>query len=128
VIYADAEVQLHKVEAASHDALQALEPHGHGNPKPVLVARNVQVQRVSRVGRGAEGEAPPHLKLTLKDAKNRAWDAVGWRMADRAGTLSPGDAVDIAFQLDVNTWNGNTRLQLLLLDWIAYTASSPSSA
>jgi single-stranded-DNA-specific exonuclease len=120
VIQADAEIHLHKLNWQSFDHLDRLEPHGMGNPKPVFVAYGATVYSVKRVGK-AQGSAPaglpPHLQLRLKDGRGALWDAVGWRMGERAAGLSSGAKIDLAFQLDMNEWSGQRKLQLVLQDF-----------
>ncbi len=122
LIRADAELELSGLSWKTLEQLRQLEPHGAGNPRPVMVARAAKVFGVGRMGRGAEGEAPPHLKLRLHDKREAAWEAVGWRMGDRAGEAPAGTAIDLAFQLEVNEWNGEKRMQLVLQDFRAAEA------
>ncbi|MCS6847561.1 MAG: single-stranded-DNA-specific exonuclease RecJ, partial [Anaerolineae bacterium] len=90
VIQADAEVALAEVDARAITELQQLEPHGQSNPKPTFVVRGAVVSGLSRVGR-AEGNAPPpHLQLRVTDARRTTWDAIAWRMGDRAQELTIG--------------------------------------
>ena len=117
VIRADAELELSGLSWKTLEQLRQLEPHGAGNPRPVLVARAAKVLGAARMGRGAEGEAPPHLKLRLHDQREAAWEAVGWRMGERAGEAPSGSIIDLAFQLEVNEWNGEKRMQLVLQDF-----------
>ncbi len=120
-IHADAEINLHKLSSQTHSAMQLLEPHGHGNPQPIFVARQIEVRSARRIGRveedaGHESSAGPHLKLNLKDARGGNWDAIGWRMGERFDETPPGAKIDLAFHLDMNEWNGEKRLQLVLED------------
>ncbi|MCL5999759.1 MAG: single-stranded-DNA-specific exonuclease RecJ [Chloroflexi bacterium] len=124
VIQADAEVNLYKLNWQSYEQLAQLEPHGQGNPRPVFVARGAVVHSVKRMGKVQGPSAgqpsasqPPHMQLRLKDARGGTWEAVGWRMGERAAELSAGAKIDLAFQLDVNEWNGERRLQLTILDF-----------
>lgn len=117
VIEADAAIQLHKLSRETFDALQLLEPHGQGNQRPILASLGVTLVRAQRMGKGEGGGPAPHLKLILKDQRNGQWEAVGWRMGERISDAPAGSKVDALFQLDLNEWNGETRLQLILLDW-----------
>lgn len=117
VIRADAEIRLDKFSFESFEALQRLEPHGMGNPRPTFVARGLLVRDAQRMGRAEEGRLPPHLRLRLRDARGAAWDAVGWRMGDDTPRLAAGAQIDLAFQVDVKEWLGQKCLQLTILDW-----------
>ena len=81
----------------------SLQPFGMGNPEPVFMLAGLQVleQRVLDGG---------HLKLRLQSG-SRAFDAIGFRMAEAA---PQSDRVDVAFNLDINVWQGRQRLQLKL--------------
>lgn len=117
VIRADAEIRLEKFTFETFEALQRLEPHGMGNPRPVFVARNLLVRGAQRMGRAEAGQPAPHLRLHLRDARGATWTAVGWRMGDDAPALAEGAQIDLAFQVEVNEWQGQKQLQLTILDW-----------
>jgi single-stranded-DNA-specific exonuclease len=121
-LHLDAEVHLHKLSWESFDQLGRLEPHGMANPRPAFAARGAVVQSIRRVGKTpGPPDAPPapgpHLQLRLKDSRGATWDAIGWRMGERAAGLSSGAKIDLAFQIDVNEWNGEKKLQLVLQDF-----------
>ena len=40
-----------------------------------------------------------------------------WRAGERLKELNPGDLVDVAFQVEATSWNGEQRLQLELKDF-----------
>ncbi len=111
----DSKVNLHTVSLATYEQLACLEPYGMGNPRPLFAALGISVHSVRRVGQPPE--QPPHLSLRLRDARSALWEAIGWRMGERAGELNVGAKIDVAFQLDVNEWNGERRLQLVLQDF-----------
>lgn len=102
----DAEVQLRDMTWEFQRELARLEPFGYDNPTPVFVCRNVQVRDSRIVGE-------KHLKLTLSDGRV-VWDAIAFKQADRASGLPA--RVDVAFSLEVNSWNGQDRLQLHVKD------------
>lgn len=103
----DAEVALREVNGALWKALQALRPFGEGNPEPLLLSRNVRVERQRPVGDGT------HLKLTLSD-RGVWWDGIAFRQGEWAGRLP--ERVDVVYYLRENEWNGEVRLQLEVRD------------
>ena len=117
VLRADADVNLHKLSWETLEGLARLEPHGMQNPRPLFVARGTVVQSVRRMGKAAGAEAGPHLRIFLRDMRWATWEAVGWRMGERMNECGVGAKIDVAFQLDVNEWNGERRLQLVLQDF-----------
>lgn len=98
----DAEVPLRDMTWALQRELACLEPFGYDNPTPVFLCRNVLVRDSRIVGE-------KHLRLWLSDGV-AVWDAIAFKQADRASGLP--HRVDVAFSLEVNTWNGQDRLQL----------------
>ncbi|MBX7214681.1 MAG: single-stranded-DNA-specific exonuclease RecJ [Thermoflexales bacterium] len=117
VIRADGEFPLAEINWRTLTQLRQLEPHGAGNPRPTLVVRGARKGSVDRIGKSAEGEGPPHLKLRLRDGWGASWEALGWRMGERAAEAAACEHLDLAFHLDVNEWNGEQRLQLILQDF-----------
>jgi single-stranded-DNA-specific exonuclease len=83
-----------------------------GNPSPVLVARDVVVASPPRMI-GKDG-----LKVSVR-GNDRYLVAIGWGMAPRIGELEPGRSIDIAFRIERDDWNGESRLQARLADFRA---------
>ena len=105
----DLELPLAEANAELHRLLRHFGPFGAGNPAPLLAVRGARViGRPRIVGEG-------HLKLELAQAGTRL-PAIGFRMGDRLPALAGVDHVDVAFQLQENTWNDRTVLQARLLD------------
>ncbi len=58
-----------------------------------------------------------HLRLVVEGETNGvAYDAIGFHQSEWAAALGEGSRIDLAFQLEVNEWNGNKRLQLNVQD------------
>ena len=91
------------------EQLEALEPYGAGNPRPVFALLGATVDAVQSVGQGR------HLKLRLSRGLNR-FDAIFFSVTAEECGVFPGMRVDAAFHLQANTFRGNTTLQLQLLD------------
>jgi single-stranded-DNA-specific exonuclease len=90
--------------------LEALEPFGAGWPKPVFVTRNLRVVGEPRVLKER------HLKFGVL-ASGRVHDCIWWGGAERdAATPRPGARIELAYSVEANCWNGNTRLQLVVED------------
>ncbi len=105
-LIADAEVQLRDMTWELQREIERLGPFGYDNPTPVFIARNVQVRDSRIVGE-------KHLRLLLFDGR-LTWEAIAFKQADRASRLP--HRVDVAFSLEVNSWNGQERLQLHVKD------------
>ena len=90
--------------------LRYLEPCGVGNPSPLLVSHGVTVAALPRVV-GKDG-----LKVVLHGA-GRELVALGWGMGQRARELDAGMTIDVAYRLERDEWNGESRLQARLADF-----------
>ncbi len=91
------------------DSLAALEPCGNGCPKPVLMMRNLIVDRISMVGNGR------HMRLRLRD-RNHSINAIYFSSNPESASIEPGDLVDVAFHPQVNEFRGERSVQMHVLD------------
>jgi single-stranded-DNA-specific exonuclease len=107
---ADLEVRLADVNDGLEALLRHVEPCGIGNPAPVLVARGVRVVAPPKVV-GKDG-----LRVRLEQDGTEL-TALAWGMAWRAPELSVGASIDVAFRLERDEWNGESRLQARLADF-----------
>jgi single-stranded-DNA-specific exonuclease len=90
--------------------IMSLAPFGAGNPRPVFAARGVEIID------GPRKLKERHLKMSLKQ-EGRIFRAVAWRAAERHDFLSEHKAaLDVAFSLEQNHYNGNTYVELTLAD------------
>jgi single-stranded-DNA-specific exonuclease len=88
----------------------ALAPFGAGNPRPVFAARSVEIVD------GPRKLKDRHLKMSLKQ-DGRIFRAVAWRAAERHDFLAEHRAaLDVAFSLEQNQYNGETYVELTLAD------------
>jgi len=102
----DTEIPLDLVTPELYKQLQQLQPFGFGNPESVFASRSVKVYDVRLVG--ADGK---HLKLRLSSI-----DAIAFNMGNLYSQLQNQATVDLAYTIDMNTWNGTSRLQLKVKD------------
>ena len=105
----DAEVESHSLSMDLAQALVQLEPTGQLNTTPVFMSPRLRVQEFRTVGRNDE-----HLKLRLMRPNAPPIDAIGFNLGERARDLS--GYVDLAYQLDINDYNGIRSAQLLIQD------------
>lgn len=116
VIQADAAFALCELDERAFAELQQLEPHGAGNPRPVVVTRQVILRRAERMGK-ADDPSQPHLRLLVEDENGVAREIIAWRMGERAAELQPNTPLDIALRVEANHRNGERRMQLVALDF-----------
>jgi len=101
----DLEVQLGEMTPDLYGFMKYLGPHGVGNPRPVLLARDLVVKGPPRV----VGEN--HVKVRLAQGETEM-NGIGFSMADRIdpGTWD-GGLVDVAFHLQENEFRGVKSLE-----------------
>jgi single-stranded-DNA-specific exonuclease len=90
--------------------LEKLAPFGPGNPRPVFSTDGVELaERPRRV-------KDRHLKMALRQ-DGRLFRAMAWQaIAHEAWLNDHRGAVDVAFSLNQNVFNGETYLELTLAD------------
>jgi single-stranded-DNA-specific exonuclease len=108
----DAHVSAQTLDLGLVRELSCLEPFGAGNPKPVLVTKDLILRDEPFVMKDK------HLKMKLHDGRGRQFEAVWWDgVAKSIGqTLESGSRIELAYTAETNTWQGNTRLQLVVED------------
>uniref|UniRef100_A0A831XLH0 Single-stranded-DNA-specific exonuclease RecJ n=1 Tax=Geobacter metallireducens TaxID=28232 RepID=A0A831XLH0_GEOME len=106
VLRVDAELAPRQVTAELADAISSLEPFGPGNPEPLFILSGAEIVEQRPVGSN-------HLKMRLFKG-GRIFDAIGFNLAEAGPRLC--GAVDLAFSLGWNEWNGRKSLQLTLKD------------
>ena len=115
VLTIDAEVALEEVNAGLLEELACLEPFGMGNPSPVFACRNVILSDIRAIGQDGR-----HLKFRVR-RKNASSDGIAWEMGELTARLQRNSSVDIAFQPELNHWNGQCKVQLKTRDIREFT-------
>lgn len=104
--------------------IHKMAPFGMDNPSPKFVVNNAHIMMQRNLGEGEK-----HLKLSIvnKDQKGMAAiDALFWNYGNR-GKLDPQNAYRFAVAPELNTFNGNTKVQLIIND-IKVAGAEGSSA
>jgi single-stranded-DNA-specific exonuclease len=93
--------------------LSVLAPFGIGNPRPVFRASNVEVVDGPRLLKAR------HLKMSFRQ-EGRVIRGIAWRAADRESFVAAHrGAIDVAFSVEEDNWNGERYLQLSVSDFRA---------
>jgi single-stranded-DNA-specific exonuclease len=96
--------------------LNRLAPFGEGNPRITLATRDLTLRSAAFIGRSHE-----HRRLIVEDASGTRHNVVWWNSADQP---LPEGLFDLAYQLEINTYQDQTELQLVLVD-VHRSASAP---
>ena len=91
------------------EALDALEPYGSGNTRPVFCLTGATLERAQNVGQNR------HLKLRLSKGSAQ-FDGIFFSATAEACGCPPGSRVDAAFYLQVNEFRGARSVQMQLVD------------
>ena len=107
----ESELQLCDITRSFYNVLRHLEPFGPGNPRPLFVSRRLINHRDSRV----VGKDREHLRLDVTDRVN-AITGIAFGRADMAEYIQNGNVVDICYELNENTFNNHTTIQMMVHD------------
>jgi single-stranded-DNA-specific exonuclease len=105
----DSLLPFQEVNLALYHQLQVLAPFGIGNPIPLFASNNVEVVA------GPWVLKEHHLKMHLGGVQSRL-DAIWWKNGGVAGTITPGTALDVAYSLDRDVYQGEEKLLLTIRD------------
>ncbi|EHI75127.1 single-stranded-DNA-specific exonuclease RecJ [Streptococcus criceti] len=106
----DEELQLSELSLETIRSLEKLAPFGMDNKKPVFLLKDFKVLQ-SRI----MGQSGAHLKLRVGQAGTE-FDLVAFSQGHLAQEFAQAKNLELAVTLSVNKWNGNTSLQLMLVD------------
>ena len=107
----ESELQLGDITRSFYNVLRHLEPFGPGNPRPLFVSRRLINHRDTR----AVGKHGEHLRLDVTDRRN-AITGIAFGRSDMAEYIQNGNAVDICYELNENTYNHHTTIQMMVHD------------
>jgi single-stranded-DNA-specific exonuclease len=106
----DGDLSFRGITGGVSAGVAALAPFGAGNPRPVFAARGVEIVD------GPRKLKDRHLKMALKQ-DGRIFRAIAWRSAEHHDYLTEHKAaLDVAFSLEQNQYNGETYTELTVAD------------
>ena len=117
----DAELRPEEITLDLYDEMQRLGPFGMGNRSPRFLLRDATVIDGRAVGAGGK-----HLKLKLA-AGSQELGAIGFTYGQYLANVDR-TPIDVVFKLSRDTWNGETSVQLSLLDVLEPVATASATA
>lgn len=108
VINIDTELEPDEVTEDLVKDIARLEPFGASNPSPTFAINDFKIVEKRLMGSNNE-----HLRLTVQK-DGQIFNAIWWSFGDIG--LKKDDTLDIAFAPQLNTFNGNTSIQLIIKD------------
>ena len=109
-LFLDEELSLPDLTLETLKNFEKLAPFGMDNKKPIFYLKDFKVENSRTMGAGNT-----HLKLKISQA-NVAFEVVAFGLGNLATEFSQTKNLELAVTLSVNKWNGQTSLQLMLVD------------
>ncbi|MBJ8325457.1 single-stranded-DNA-specific exonuclease RecJ [Streptococcus pacificus] len=106
----DGELDLASIDFPLLKSFDQLAPFGMDNKKPTFLIKDFVVKSVRTMGAGNS-----HLKLRITQA-NVDCDVVAFQLGHLAQEFQQLQNIEMVVTLSVNKWNGNTTIQLMLVD------------
>lgn len=109
IINIDSKLSLKNINIDSVKSLKMLEPYGEANKMPLFLFKDLKINSIRALSDGK------HLKLTLKE-DNFMINAIGFNMGELSEKYLLDDKVDVVGSLEINSFNGNDSIQIVLKD------------
>ena len=109
-LFLDEELSLPDLTLETLKNFEKLAPFGMDNKKPVFYLKDFKVENARTMGAGNT-----HLKLKISQA-DAVFEVVAFGLGNLATEFSQTKNLELAVTLSVNKWNGQTSLQLMLVD------------
>ena len=107
----DLEIPLSDLNFKFFKIIEQMEPFGPNNLKPIFCSRNCVTTSQTRT----VGNDNKHLQLFIK-SKNKIYKGIAFGRGDLLNKINESKGFDILYSVEKNTWNGNTELQLIIMD------------
>ncbi|NTV41304.1 MAG: single-stranded-DNA-specific exonuclease RecJ, partial [Candidatus Moranbacteria bacterium] len=94
--------------------IEKLKPFGIGNEEPIFLVKNLFVNE-----RCFLGSDKKHLKFFFSQdliEKTQTFEAISFGGGEKFSTFKEGDQIDLVCNIQKNDWNGNSRVQLNIID------------
>ena len=108
-IIIDSAISFDEINTSLYNIICQMEPFGPENMRPVFIAANVTDTGYSKIVKEL------HVRFVVKQS-NQTFTGIGFNMADKFHIIESKKPFDLVFTLDENEWNGETNLQLKIID------------
>jgi single-stranded-DNA-specific exonuclease len=110
-LWIDGPLRFRAITGQVSSELANLAPFGAGNPSPVFTSGSVEVVDGPRIVKDR------HLKMALRQ-DGKVMRGMAWRAAEREAWINEHrGALDVAFSLEQETWNGESYVSLSMADF-----------
>jgi len=108
-ILIDAPIQFRDITPSFYKIMCQMEPFGPDNLRPVFIARNIIDTGYSKIVKEL------HLKFVVKQ-NGITFNGIGFNLAHKFSIVNSNKPFDMVFTIDENEFQGNTSLQLKVID------------
>jgi len=117
----DAEIEPENLTFRAVKELSKLEPFGEANPEPRFLLRNVEFAWLR------ETSNPNHIQFAITNPaysasqgsrKNPLIEGIAFDLGDRLRSVPPCTKINMVVRANIDSWNGNERMRLQLLDFM----------
>ena len=109
-IVIDAEIDFKNITWGFFKILKQMEPYGPENPRPVFITRNITDTSWTKIVKEL------HIRFVLKK-EEISMTGIGFNLAEKFQLFQEKKPIDIVYTIDENEWNGETTLQLKVIDF-----------
>jgi single-stranded-DNA-specific exonuclease len=108
-IVIDSEISFTDIKMPFYKLVSQMEPFGPQNLRPVFIAKRVSDTGFSKIVKEL------HLRVVLKQ-NDVTLTGIGFNMAEKYALIETKQPLDVVLSIDENEWNGETNVQLKLID------------
>lgn len=111
----DRELDFSEISLSLSEQIKQLSPFGQNNPQPRFASYGLKIIDICLMG--AESQ---HIKIKLlgdnSDLHFNSFWAISFANAKKYEAIKIGDAIDLAYYLEINEFNGRRDIQLKIID------------
>ena len=105
----NAEISFKNINKSFYNTVQQMEPYGPENLRPVFITKNVTNTPWSKIVKES------HVRFVVKN-ENITLTGIGFNLAEKFNLLQLNKPIDLVYTIDENEWNGETNLQIKVID------------
>ncbi len=110
-IEVDAEINFNDINENFLKILNQFAPHGPENMKPIFMTKSVMdYQGFSTIVK------EKHLRFVVYQNGSKTINGIGFNMVEKLSVIKEKKQFEILYHIEENTWNGNTSIQLKVID------------
>ncbi len=116
VLQIDVEINIKQLTKNLVEQLQKFQPFGFKNPRFLLATYGMKVSDIRTVGEGKHLKFKVSPSVIPANAGIYTIDCIAFGMGELESMLQNGQQIDLAYTPEIDTYNGNDKLQLKVKD------------